>query len=227
MAQPENEWNPLQRIGVAVSVVAFATAVVVAGLAARDWTLDDPAWLGARPWMVGLALLVGLLGLVPALGWAEAGAGLMVFLFFAVPTVVDTALTTQVVQDVRQWLRTDQSVTVTLSGCHRSGTRTVVIDNYQDTSDVYDCTYSWTAGGRSWEQVRTTEKNRRDGYRTTMWTDPSTGELADHDIVSTALGVFWTGVVALPALFFGVGLPILLHESRLLRRPAREIPEAA
>ncbi|WBP85548.1 hypothetical protein [Kitasatospora cathayae] len=227
MAEPENGWSPLQRIGAAVSVSAFVTAAVVAGLAARDWTLDDPAWLGARPWVVGPALMVGLLGLVPALGWAEAGTGLTLFLFFAVPAVLCTALTTQDVLDVRQWLRTDQSVTVTLSGCHRSGTRTNVIGDYQDTNDVYDCTYSWTAGGRNWEQVRTTEKNHRDGYRTDMWTDPSTGELADHSIVSTAWGIFWTGVVALPSLFFGPGLVFALYESRLLRRPAREVRDAA
>ncbi|MFH9350736.1 hypothetical protein [Kitasatospora sp. NPDC017646] len=227
MAEPENGWSPLQRIGGAVSVPAFLTAVVVAGLAARDWTVDDPAWLGARPWVVGLALLVGLLGLVPAVGWAEAGTGLVLFLFFAVPTVLDTALTTKVVQDVRRWLRTDQSVAVTLSGCHHAGTRTDMIDNSPVTSEVYTCTYSWTSGGRSWEQVRTTDGNHHDGYRTRMWTDPSTGELADHDAVGTAVKVLLTGIVAVPALVFGPGLVILLHESRLLRRPAREVRDAA
>ncbi|MFI9366035.1 hypothetical protein ACIG5E_34045 [Kitasatospora sp. NPDC053057] len=48
MTEPENGWSPLQRIGGAVSVPAFATAVVASALAARDWTVDDPAWLGAR-----------------------------------------------------------------------------------------------------------------------------------------------------------------------------------
>ncbi|MFD8702400.1 hypothetical protein ACFV1W_07235 [Kitasatospora sp. NPDC059648] len=227
MAGSENGWSPLQRIGGAISASAFATAVVVAGQAALDWALDDPAWLGARLWVVGPALVVGLLGLVPALGWAEAGTGLVLFLFFAVPAVLDTALATTDAQDVRRWLRTEQSVTVTLNGCRHSGYRTDTVDNYPVTSDVHTCTYSWTAGGRDWEQVRTTDEDHRDGYRTRMWTDPSTGELSDHDAFGIAVKVLLTVIVAVPAVVFGLGTVLLLHESRLFHRPAREVRDAA
>ncbi|MFJ9844469.1 hypothetical protein ACIRYZ_29250 [Kitasatospora sp. NPDC101155] len=34
------------------------------------------------------------------------------------------------------------------------------------------------------------------------------------------------GAVSVPALVFGVGTALLLHDSRLLRRPARVVPGA-
>ncbi|MBV2155841.1 hypothetical protein [Kitasatospora sp. SUK 42] len=216
------QWSEFQRTGAAISAVAFATAVVVAGRSALAWALDDPAWLGSTPWVVGLALLVGVLGLLPLRYDLALGPTLMVYALFAVPAVVGTAATTGAVQDIRQWLRTDEQVTVTLSGCHHSGRRTAVVNDTPVAGDLYTCTYSWSAGGRSRSQVRETEQNHRSGYETRMWADRSSGELAEHDIVRTAFLVFLAGGVDLTALVFGGFTTYLAHDSRLFRWAERE-----
>ncbi|MGA5821266.1 hypothetical protein ACPC54_25765 [Kitasatospora sp. NPDC094028] len=220
------EWSRIQRACVPAALVAALVATVVGGLAVWRWMADDQGWEAWHGWALGAAVPVGLAAAVPFRRegvLSEAVAVLLVFMLL--PPLVGVGAAAAATGDIREWGRTGQAVTATLSGCHVSGTVPLETDRGTIGSvDVYSCTYRWTAAGQDWEQVRRSPfGNHPDGYREQVWTDGTTGEVAEHHPIRIGLCL----LLALACLLvtvpsWGAHLDLLHQHGLLGRRPTAD-----
>ncbi|MFF2147350.1 hypothetical protein [Kitasatospora sp. NPDC058190] len=217
------EWSTLQRACVLVALVAALVASVVGGLAVWQWLADDQGLQPAYGWAVGAAVLVGLAAAVPFRRqdvWLEAVLVFVVFMFL--PPLVGVGAAASATSDIREWGRTGQAVTATLSGCYVSGSQPVDTDRGTvGSNDLYSCTYRWTAAGQDWEQVRRSPNgNHPDGYHEQVWADGTTGDVAEHHPIRIGLCLLLALVCLLVTVpSWGAHLELLHRDGLIGHRP--------
>lgn len=217
------EWSTLQRACVPVALVATVVATVVGGLAVWQWLADDRGVRSAYALALGAAVLACGVAAVPFRRRdVLADAVGVVVVFLLLPTLVGVGAVASATSDIREWRRTSQAVTATLSGCYVSGSQPIDTDRGTiGLDDLYSCTYRWTAAGRDWEQVRRSPNgDHPDGYREQVWADGKTGEVAEHHPIRIGLCLLLALGCLIVAVPSWIVHPWMLLEYGLLgRRP--------
>ncbi|MCU7821797.1 hypothetical protein [Kitasatospora sp. DSM 101779] len=193
---------------------AVPSAAAIAYSAGVDWQLD-PA---------GPVLFLLLGGLVLAflgglLARADVLVGCLAALFFLAMLCIGAELAGRAVERTRDWYRTPQAVSVTVTECQV----------YQEAAgpfgDRYGCLHSWTFDGRQLTERRLAG-DHPDGRRIRLWMDPDDGSLDDHALVTilgaTAFGLF-TGALAL--LMALLAVESFLTQIRAAVRGAAPLPD--
>ncbi|GAA1118303.1 hypothetical protein [Kitasatospora arboriphila] len=178
--------------GLLCVAAGFAAAAPSAALLAYSAGVDWQVRLtGPAPYLLLGGLLLAFLGGLPA--GTDAFVGCLAALFFLVVLGIGAELAGRATERTRDWYRTPQSVSVTVTGCQVYREPTGPFD------DLYGCLHTWTFDGRQLTERRLAD-DYPDGHRIRLWMDPDDGSLDDHAlftiVAATAFGLF-TGALAL------------------------------
>ncbi|MEV8094668.1 hypothetical protein [Kitasatospora sp. NPDC085879] len=170
---------------------ATPPAAVLAYSFGVDWQLR-PTAPSASLLLAGLALAL-LGGLVAG---ADVFVGCLAVLFFLAVLCIGSELAGRAVERTRDWYRTPQAVTVTLTECQ------VYRETGGPFDNLYGCLHTWSFDGRQLSERRIAG-DHPDGHRIRLWMDPDDGSLDDHAwftvVAASAFGLFACALAVLMA----------------------------